>query len=335
MSPGVSVIIPAYNAALFIENAINSVLDQSYHGPIEILVVDDGSSDNTKTIVSEMSCRYPHIIPLSNERKKGPSGARNTGLLRASGNYIAFLDADDIWLPDHLESGVRFLEANDDVDIVFFNFDIAEMETKKRISDWFTERQFSKKLKTKEMGDRFHLITDDMFNALLAESFIHLQSMIIRKKALGELLFNEDIKRSEDTDFAIRLYADSNARFAFKNMVTGIYFRHQSSLSSSSIENALFYSLDNITIFSGYLSDYSLDNNMVVRLRQMIFERYMSASYYYRKLANHKLALVFLMGSFKYKIAFSQLLEFSKITVSFFNHQKANFRSHRHFYIIQ
>lgn len=322
MSPKVSVIIPAYNAALFIEDAINSVLGQYYIGPIEILVVDDGSSDHTKKVVSEMSCRYPHIIPLSNERKKGPSGARNTGLLSASGNYIAFLDADDIWLPDHLESGVRFLEANDNADIVFFNFDIAEMETKKRISDWFTERQFAKKLKTRELGDRFHLIVDDMFNALLTESFIHLQSMIIRKEALGELLFNEDIQRSEDRDFAIRLYAGSNARFAFQNRVTGIYFRHQNSLSSRSIENALFYSLDHIAIFSDYLSDYSLDDKTAAKLREMIFEKYMSVSYNYRKLTNHKMALAFLFRSLKYKIGFSQLLELLKIVVSFVNQQK-------------
>ena len=92
----VSVIIPAYNAGESIASAINSVMAQTFDGDVEIIVIDDGSSDDTRAIVSDMTLGNRQIALLSNERKKGPSGARNTGLLRTDGIYAAFLDADDL-----------------------------------------------------------------------------------------------------------------------------------------------------------------------------------------------------------------------------------------------
>ena len=317
MTVEVSVIIPAYNAGLHIANAINSVLAQNYSKDIEIFVIDDGSTDNTASVVADMSREHKQIIYLPNARKKGPSGARNTGLLKANGTYVAFLDADDLWLPDHLIQGINFLGRHSDIDIVLFNFNIVEYKTRRFISDWFTERSFARNLKSQVMEDGFHLICDDMFTALINESFMHLQSMIVRRQALRDVLFNEDIRRSEDRDFSIRLYLESNARFAFNEKITGIYYVHENSLTSDSIPNSLHTTLDQIIIYSGYLENLALDAATTSMLKNLLYKRYLRVSYYYRKMNCHRLATISLYNSFRYRTGLSQVKELVKIITSF------------------
>jgi glycosyltransferase involved in cell wall biosynthesis len=317
MAVRVSVIIPAYNASKTIVSAISSVFAQTFDGDVKIIVIDDGSTDDTRAIVSDMTLGNRQIVLLSNERKKGPSGARNTGLLRADGNYVAFLDADDIWLPDHLDRGVSFLEQRANIDVVFFNCDIVEYRTKRRIGDWFSSRNFLKKLRTDAVDDEYYLIRDDMFDALLEESFMHLQSMIVRAKVLDNIFFNEDVKRSEDRDFSIKLYATSGAKFAFKNVITGTYFQHEDSLTAPSVENSRAAVSDQIKLFTGYLSSYSLERATIVKLKKLIFDRYMASSYYNRKLNNHRLAFKYLLNSFAYGASFAQFAEFWKIIYSY------------------
>jgi glycosyltransferase involved in cell wall biosynthesis len=317
----ISVIIPAYNAAKFIKPALHSVLAQKYSDESEIIVIDDGSTDNTQSIISEMSQLYKQIISLQNERNKGPSGARNTGLLKAQGEYIAFLDADDVWLPNHLAEGVNFLEKQDKADSVFFNFDVVDYETQRRLSDWFSQRKFILNLKTEPLGDQYYLICDEMFDALIDETFIHLQSLIIRKKALKEVLFNEKIMRSEDRDFTIQLYKKSKACFAYKNIITGIYYRHEQSLTNRSLNNALSDDLDQIKLFSEYLSTYSLDAFQISKIKKILFEKCMSGSYHQRKFNNYNFAIDLLFKTFNYKISYLQIKELLKIIVSFFLYQ--------------
>lgn len=140
IQPKVSVIIPAFNAEFCIAAAIRSVLEQRFNLEIEIIVVDDGSSDGTAKVVSELSSEHHQIRLYKNIRSKGPSGARNTGLIHSTGEYVAFLDADDLWLNNHLIEGIHFLESNLNVDVVLYNFEIREFQTQKLISDWFSEK---------------------------------------------------------------------------------------------------------------------------------------------------------------------------------------------------
>src|ERR687898_3129642 len=97
----VTVVIPCYNQAHFLGEAIESVLSQSYPN-FEILVVDDGSPDDT----SEVASRYPpQQVRLISQKNQGVSAARNTGIGHARGEYVVFLDADDRLLPEALEAG--------------------------------------------------------------------------------------------------------------------------------------------------------------------------------------------------------------------------------------
>lgn len=105
--PRVSVVIPTYNCAKFLGRTIDSALRQTYRD-FEIIVVDDGSTDDTQALVAayEESVRYVY------QTNQGASAARNAALSRASGEFIAYLDADDLWRPDKLIRQVEFLDAH-------------------------------------------------------------------------------------------------------------------------------------------------------------------------------------------------------------------------------
>ncbi len=110
MSQLVSVIMPAYNSAAFLPQAVASVLEQNYDR-IELIIIDDASTDNT-SLVLEGFAQNSKIIILRSDQCSGPAAARNYGLSKASGDLIAFLDADDIWMPEKLSRQVRELEEN-------------------------------------------------------------------------------------------------------------------------------------------------------------------------------------------------------------------------------
>jgi glycosyltransferase involved in cell wall biosynthesis len=103
--PLVSVVIPAFNAAAFVAQAIESVLGQDYRH-LEVVVVDDGSSDSTAAVAS----RYP--ITCVRQSNQGQAAARNAGVAAAQGRMVAFLDADDVWMPTKLSTQVAYLMAH-------------------------------------------------------------------------------------------------------------------------------------------------------------------------------------------------------------------------------
>ena len=111
----VSVIIPVYNAEKYIAATIQSVLSQTYEN-FEILIIDDGSPDNSVEVCKQFKDSRIKIIRQAN---RGLAGARNTGIRHAQGDYFAFLDADDIWLPNKLEKHVHHLNNSPTVGISF------------------------------------------------------------------------------------------------------------------------------------------------------------------------------------------------------------------------
>lgn len=113
-TPSITVIIPAYNAAAFIGETIESALNQTLP-PAEIIVVDDGSSDATCTAVRGFGER----ARLIEQAHLGVSTARNAALAVARGDFIALLDADDLWLPEKLEKQIAYLSQHPEIDIIF------------------------------------------------------------------------------------------------------------------------------------------------------------------------------------------------------------------------
>ena len=105
----VSVIMPSYNASLYLEEAVKSVVNQSYKN-LELLIVDDCSTDDSRRVIDKLVKEYSMIIPIFLENNSGAAIARNTGIENARGRYIAFLDADDVWLPSKIELQIQFME---------------------------------------------------------------------------------------------------------------------------------------------------------------------------------------------------------------------------------
>lgn len=119
--PLVSVIVIFLNAADFLQEAIDSVLAQSYND-WELLLVDDGSNDDSGEIAKTFASQNPlqiHYLEHEGHQNLGMSAARNLGIRKAKGNYIAFLDADDHWLPERLETHVKILESYPEAGMLF------------------------------------------------------------------------------------------------------------------------------------------------------------------------------------------------------------------------
>ncbi len=106
----VSIIMPSFNTAQYIWDSIKSIQAQTYSN-WELIIVDDCSTDNSLEIIRGFN--EPRIILLQNEKNSGAAISRNYALREAKGKWIAFLDSDDIWVPEKLEKQIRFMESND------------------------------------------------------------------------------------------------------------------------------------------------------------------------------------------------------------------------------
>jgi len=176
--PKVSVIIPTYNRAKFVTKAIDSVLAQTYKD-YEIIVIDDGSTDNTQEVLQP----YMDKITYKYQENAGVSAARNTGIRVASGQWIAFLDSDDIWLPDKLASQIRCVN-----------------RTHAKVC--FTNVKFTGKKKKLSLGKQYgEEVFQEPFDLILQDSFcLVVQTMVIEKKLLEKVgCFDERLKVAEDT----------------------------------------------------------------------------------------------------------------------------------------
>lgn len=128
-TPLVSVLMPAYNAEAYIAEAISSVLTQTVTD-LELLVIDDGSSDNTQKIVAELAEKDARIKPLVNPENMGVARTRNRGLDLCKGKYIALLDSDDYWKPQFLEKMIARAEETK-ADIIYCSYELVDEQGEK------------------------------------------------------------------------------------------------------------------------------------------------------------------------------------------------------------
>lgn len=119
-SPLISIITPFFNVELYLRDTIESVIRQRYtHW--ELILVDDGSSDNSVAIAKSYAQNFPgkiFYVQHNNHENKGASASRNLGVMKARGELVAFLDSDDLWLPEKLEEQVKILETNPEATVV-------------------------------------------------------------------------------------------------------------------------------------------------------------------------------------------------------------------------
>ncbi|HTO35698.1 MAG TPA: glycosyltransferase family A protein [Flavobacterium sp.] len=186
--PFFSVIIPLYNKESFIRNTIESVLNQTFQD-FEIIVINDGSTDKSEKVVSLFNDQR---IKYYSQPNSGTSATRNKGIEKSSGNYIAFLDADDFWYPHFLEHFKYMTEQYPEQ----FVFSAAkEIETPNRI--------FNPRYSIKKSGE-FELV--NYFDASNQESVIWTSSTVFHKSVFEKAgYFDTNIKSIEDTDLWIRI----------------------------------------------------------------------------------------------------------------------------------
>lgn len=199
--PLISVIMPAYNAARFVHEAIASVFAQTYpHW--ELLVIDDASDDGTSEIIASFQ-GDSRIRSLRVARIGHPAGVRNVGLRLAQGDFIAFLDADDAYFPDTLEKFLRFFQNNPEASAVY-GFAASMDEQGHRLHRY--------DLLKSSLSEGYALPLDYQHtweNILLARISCLLPGLMLRRETLERIgLFNEALCGPEDYEFYIRLFMD-------------------------------------------------------------------------------------------------------------------------------
>ena len=120
----ISIIVPVYNGAQFLEETVASVRRQTWQN-WELLLVDDCSKDQSYEIMKRLAAVDPRIVPLQQECNGGAARARNRGVAEATGRYIAFLDADDLWMPDKLSHEMEFMDRTG-AGFVFSGYEFAD-----------------------------------------------------------------------------------------------------------------------------------------------------------------------------------------------------------------
>ncbi|KKU90602.1 MAG: Glycosyl transferase family 2 [Microgenomates group bacterium GW2011_GWA1_48_10] len=211
--PLVSVIVPAYNAEKFIGEAIQSALAQTYKN-LEVIVGDDGSTDRTAEIVKALT-RKDARVRYACQKNQGQSAARNLAIREAKGRYIAFLDADDLFLPEKLDAQVGFLEAHPDCGVSY-----------SKIYHFFDDRK----------NELYYFVVDhpsgNLFGELLRKNFINPLAVLLRKELLDRYGAFEPSFRRVDEQYLWLKLSHNNVRFCYLDKPFGLYRIHRKSLSN-------------------------------------------------------------------------------------------------------
>jgi glycosyltransferase involved in cell wall biosynthesis len=184
-NPLVSVVIPSYNRAQYIAETIESVLAQTYR-EIEVIVIDDGSTDNTRDAVEPYVPHVKYVRQKNSER----GASRNHGLRLAKGEFIAFLDSDDLWLPQKLEEDLKILKEKPRAGVVYSDADLVDSD--------------GDHLKTLKRKGYTGSVTDQ----LLTDNFVSIGAHLIRKSfadQIGGFREERELSGSEDWEFWVRL----------------------------------------------------------------------------------------------------------------------------------
>jgi len=194
-APAVSVIIPAYNSAAFIAEAVESVRAQTF-GDHEVIVVDDGSSDGTEEVVRRLGAgvRY-HRQP-----NQGPAAARNAGIGLSRGDLVCFLDADDLWMPEKLARQTAFMAAHPEIGLLFTDAIESHGEIVQKPSI----------VSTMKFGAdaTSQVPIEDAFRKLLIENFVPTSSVMLRRSCVATTgLFDVGLQNVEDREMWLRMAA--------------------------------------------------------------------------------------------------------------------------------
>lgn len=218
-TPKVSVIIPAYDIAPFVKETLDSVFAQTYNN-FEVILVNDGSED-TKDLETALESYFDRIV-YAEQENLGASRARNTAICLSKGEYLAFLDGDDIWLPDFLLSQVEALEKNN-LDMVYCDAEL------------FGEPLFEGEKYTKTSPSIGEVTTETLISA---ECNVITSGTVLKKEWVERFnMFDTELSRMQDFDLWYRL-AKNGACIAYQTDVLVRYRVRLNSLSGTNVERS-------------------------------------------------------------------------------------------------
>lgn len=268
----VSIITPVFNALPFVSKTIDSVLNQTYQH-WELILVDDGSTDGSymkiEPYLKDSRIKYIH------QENQGQGKARNTGIKASKGDFIAFLDSDDLWVPEKLDLQISLFDEQD-IDLVYSNAFIIN-------SDGICSDIV---MKTGSQAG-IQAESDLLRNLIRGNIFVPILTVLLKRESIiNSLGFDEstDLKNAEDFDLWIRI-ASQGAKFLFEDRFLSYYRIHenQSTASDPTSTGQVICSLLNLRRNRPILSkeiDLSILDRLIVLFRQSGFLTYKRDSFY-------------------------------------------------------
>lgn len=207
--PLVSIVMPCFNRAFLLSRSIDSVVAQSYKN-WELIIVDDRSSDDIESVVKEYSNKDNRIKYYLNECKKGPAGARNCGIIHSMGEYIAFLDSDDQWMKQHLNTCVDIMTKRS-INVclsLWYKNDNGKLIKSDELCGFKTNfKLLNLKLNPKQDGNKWFFGRGYNEFSLLHDFYCsHINTLVLNRKVIEKVgMFNEKLHTSEDDEFLFRI----------------------------------------------------------------------------------------------------------------------------------
>ncbi|MBK8750322.1 MAG: glycosyltransferase family 2 protein [Candidatus Competibacteraceae bacterium] len=221
----ISVLIPAYNAENFIIEALDSIAHQ-LRRPEEIIVVDDGSKDSTALLVRQWSSNKEFVVNLIQQENKGLPAARNRGISASSCDWIALLDADDLFLPNHLAEMEQAVSYQPEVVAVFGDcilFGHTDIN-----SEPFSHKKAT--LAASLINNGVYILGEKLYSSIIHGNYIKPCCFVFKRSMAIEIgMFDESMKFIEDRDFMLRLSRKGN--FGFVDRVTAKARLHENNIT--------------------------------------------------------------------------------------------------------
>jgi glycosyltransferase involved in cell wall biosynthesis len=233
----VSIILPAYNRAAFLPQAFAAIKSQRL-SDWDLVIIDDGSSDNTPELVSELLRNFPRPARYVRQDNLGAYGARNTGLELATGHYIAFYDSDDVWLPHHLDDCVSALRANPDVDWVYGATQAVDCASGRVLhpNTFYVDGRPRPFLNLRcAARDRLRVIEDSKAVewTILHGLYAGLQCSVIRRRVFAEYRFEARSRNEAEDQLLVVEALVAGRRLAYLDNVHVIYNVHAENSSAA------------------------------------------------------------------------------------------------------
>ena len=274
MCPEVSIVIPVFNAEKYIKRTISTITNQNFKN-IEIIVVNDGSSDNSLDIITILS-KNDQRIRIFSQKNSGVSAARNKGIQEAQGNYIMFMDADDIMVKDSLESLVNSAKETD-ADISIGDIKI--------IKNYNSDYKMISESDTNIINFSRTEVLESFFRDNAQFNCYSACAKLYSKKIYQKLKFVEKRNSNEDRFYFFQALCISNI-ITYVNKCVYLYEKHEQSLSTSQVNSRIF---DNL-YFSDKMLEYveKNENSLIDSAKYNQFITYMMV---YRNFYRDKKAL--------------------------------------------